>query len=353
MAAANATGNVTLGGVSPYANTTSPLAAVQNHTLGVGFSGSGFLILYFTGVTAILQSLGIINNSTRLAGSSGGAITAAAICSNVPASSQQLAANFNIAATCRPSFACRGYLDKVVRNYTTELFPASVTEQCNRRLYVTVTEARPNNLTDPPQVVGNISSKGMLLDAVAASAYLPFWSGRSAVTTIDGLPAVYDGGFSYPLPCPPGVTYCVKVTANAGVAPSNSIGPRPRLAGDNTLQLLMTARNASDSSSARFLPLNPAALPAPANPDIYPGLSGPLNVSAAVWNSYGLVIPDNDTLLSIYNQGRKDAAAWVLQHGLAQPAAVQQALQSTEGPLVPGAKAAVAGASVGRRSSVL
>lgn len=107
---------------------------------------------YFTGVTAILQSLGIINNSTRLAGSSGGAITAAAICSNVPASSQQLAANFNIAATCRPSFACRGYLDKVVRNYTTELFPASVTEQCNRRLFVTVTEARPNNLTDRPQV---------------------------------------------------------------------------------------------------------------------------------------------------------------------------------------------------------
>jgi hypothetical protein len=54
------------------------------------------------------------------------------------------------------------------------------------------------------QVVGNISSKGMLLDAVAASSYLPFWSGPSAVTAIDGLPAVYDGGFSYPLPCPPG-----------------------------------------------------------------------------------------------------------------------------------------------------
>jgi hypothetical protein len=71
---------------------------------------------YFTGVTAILQSLGVINNSTRLAGSSGGAITAAAICSNVPASSQQLAANFNIAAACRPSLACRGYLDSVVRN---------------------------------------------------------------------------------------------------------------------------------------------------------------------------------------------------------------------------------------------
>jgi predicted patatin/cPLA2 family phospholipase len=55
------------------------------------------------------------------------------------------------------------------------------------------------------QVVGNISSKDTLLDAVAASSYLPFWSGPSAVTSIDGLQAaVYDGGFSYPLPCPPG-----------------------------------------------------------------------------------------------------------------------------------------------------
>jgi hypothetical protein len=106
---------------------------------------------YFTGVTAVLQSLGIINNNTRLAGSSGGAITAAAICSNVPAATQQLAANFNIAAACRPSLACRGYLDSVVRHYTDVLFLESVMEQCKRRLYVTVTEARPNNLTDPPQ----------------------------------------------------------------------------------------------------------------------------------------------------------------------------------------------------------
>jgi predicted patatin/cPLA2 family phospholipase len=56
------------------------------------------------------------------------------------------------------------------------------------------------------QVVGNISSKALLLDAVAASSYLPFWSGPSAVTSIDGMQAVYDGGFSYPLPCPPGAT---------------------------------------------------------------------------------------------------------------------------------------------------
>lgn len=110
------------------------------------------LCSYFTGVTAVLQSLGIINNNTRLAGSSGGALTAAAICSNVPAATQQLATNFNIAAACRPSLACKGYLDTVVRKYSGALLPENVTEQCKRRLFVTVTEARPHNLTDPPQV---------------------------------------------------------------------------------------------------------------------------------------------------------------------------------------------------------
>ncbi|KAF6261671.1 hypothetical protein COO60DRAFT_1699722 [Scenedesmus sp. NREL 46B-D3] len=274
---------MTPAGISPSANSTSPLTAVQNHTLGVGFSGSGFLILYFTGVTAVLQSLGIINNNTRLAGSSGGALTAAAICSNV---------------------------------------------------------------------VGNISSKGKLLDAVAASSYLPFWSGPSAVTSIKGLPAVYDGGFSIPLPCPPGVTYCVKVTANAPVPrDATEGGQRPRLAGESTLELLMAARNASDRSSGSFLPLNPEALPVPANPDIYPGLSGPLNVTAQLWNSYGLVIPDNSTLMYVYNQGRQDAAAWVRQHRLAQPSQVLQSLQSTEVPAVGAAKQAVP-ATLGARSGL-
>jgi hypothetical protein len=47
-----------------------------------------------------------------------------------------------------------------------------------------------------------------------------------------------------------GVTYCVKVTANAPV-PRNvtGTGPQSRLAGVSTLDLLMSARNASDNSS--------------------------------------------------------------------------------------------------------
>jgi hypothetical protein len=104
--------------------------------------------------------------------------------------------------------------------------------------------------------------------------------------------------------------------------------------------------------AASFIPLNPEALPVP-SPDIYPGLSGPLNVTAQLWNSYGLVIPDNSTLLYLYNQGRQDAAAWVRQHDLAKQQQVLKALQSTEVPAVGPSRQAVPAASLGRRSSRL
>jgi predicted acylesterase/phospholipase RssA len=52
-------------------------------SLGVGYSGSGWLILFFTGVTAVLKELGIISNTTRLAGSSGGSANAAATCAGI------------------------------------------------------------------------------------------------------------------------------------------------------------------------------------------------------------------------------------------------------------------------------
>lgn len=62
-----------------------------------------------------------------------------------------------------------------------------------------------------------------------------------------------------------------------------------------------------------YLPLNPEVIPAPATPDIYPGLSSPLNVTGQQWNNWAFVIPDNATLLYIYNQGRRDAAHWAAE----------------------------------------
>lgn len=55
MEAANSTGSYASSPSPAYAtafagNSSSAAAALSNGTLGVGFSGSGFLIFYFTGV---------------------------------------------------------------------------------------------------------------------------------------------------------------------------------------------------------------------------------------------------------------------------------------------------------------
>lgn len=69
--------------------------------------------------------------------------------------------------------------------------------------------------------------------------------------------------------------------------------------------------------------------PAPAA-DIYPGISGPLPVDAATWKSFSFGIPDVGTIREIYDVGRRDAAFWVKQQGLASAADVAGALQATQ-----------------------
>jgi hypothetical protein len=104
-----------------------------------------------------------------------------------------------------------------------------------------------------------------------------------------------------------------------------------------SLLLLLTAAVADcwfcRCHAAAYLPLNPVPVTG-APPDIFPGLSGSLNISADEWNSYGLQIPPNATLLYEYNQGREDAAAWVVAYNLSELTAVQRALADTQLPMM-------------------
>eukprot|EP00879_Flechtneria_rotunda_P012288 GHRR01012834.1.p1 GENE.GHRR01012834.1~~GHRR01012834.1.p1 ORF type:complete len:332 (-),score=78.65 GHRR01012834.1:553-1548(-) len=309
-------------------NITIPSAAVQSGAgLSFGFSGSGFLIFYFTGIVSVLQSLGIVSSSTSLAGSSGGAITSAAVCSDVPAV-QQFRTNLHLATKCRPSHGCKGFLDDVVREHLAAALPEDAVQRCKHRLFVALTLARPDNESDVPLLVENFTSQQQLMDAVAASAYLPFWSSPEPVTEFEGQ-AVYDGGFAYPLPCPPGSGYCVKVSSHAQ-APDASKEPDPSVEADPALRALafLTANVSTKNTSSKYLPLNPDTMPLPGPPDVYPGLSGPLTMPVEVWNTYGMRVPDNATLLYIYDQGRQDATAWAMKSGLATRAETQQALVS-------------------------
>lgn len=236
-------------------------SAVNSNSLGVGYSGSGFLIFYFVGkqtfqaggpttnwqlqtgtwqlcasglpavavdmhqlhnpvtpmhltpchcpagVTSILKHLGIISNTTRLAGSSGGAAVAAASCAGLEPS-QQYQFLLQMADHCRPSGGCRGFLGSVVSKQLHSVLPPEAPRLCSGRLYAAVTAAKPDGLPDPHMLLGSKwADKEQLVSAVSASCYLPALSGPSATMKLDWKPeagAVYDGGFSYRLPCPPG-----------------------------------------------------------------------------------------------------------------------------------------------------
>lgn len=71
-----------------------------------------------------------------------------------------------------------------------------------------MTSAQPAGQIDPPVLLGSKwSDVDQLVSAVSASCYLPALSGPTATTRLHWKPeagAVYDGGFSNRLPCPPG-----------------------------------------------------------------------------------------------------------------------------------------------------
>lgn len=192
---------------SSMPNATAAAAAAQHGAAGVGFSGAGFLILFYTGVAAVLQRVGVLLPETPVAGVSAGMITASLLCSGVPIS-EQLAANLALADRCRSSGACRGFLDSAVRAGLSDTLPADAAARCSGRLFGGVTQARPGSQRDTGVLLGPAwASRQKLIDAVAASSFLPGQSGGLVTTTLaPAIPAAYDGGFSNALPTPPGVS---------------------------------------------------------------------------------------------------------------------------------------------------
>lgn len=99
-----------------------------------------------------------------------------------------------------------------------------------------------------------------------------------------------------------------------------------------------------------YLPLDPAPVNpiSPIRPDIYPGLSGPIKFTDAQWASFALNVADDTTLQYIYDQGRRDAAAFVGTQKLASTTAIQAALTATTSTKIVRKAAAMAAAQLRR-----
>jgi hypothetical protein len=87
--------------------------------------------------------------------------------------------------------------------------PSEAAQRCSGRLWVGITAAKPSGEKVDRSVLQGPSWRSLqqLQAAVRLSSYLPGISGRSATLRLAELASVgpaYDGGFSQPLPCPPG-----------------------------------------------------------------------------------------------------------------------------------------------------
>lgn len=163
---------------------------------------------YFVGVTAILRNLGIISATRAFAGASGGAVAAAYTCSNATNAQATFNASVNaVAAGCRLPLVnnCNKTLGAVLRGGLLATLPINAERDCANRLFVAVTRANANSLDTRVLVTGALS-RPQITEAVAASSFIPNYSGLCAVTFPAGIniPAAYDGVGTDPLPVPPG-----------------------------------------------------------------------------------------------------------------------------------------------------
>ena len=194
-------------------------------------------IMYHVGVTALLRKLGIINSRVKFAGASGGSVAAAYSCARDTLGVQKAfrGAAGTLAANCRPTVLnplannCKFTLDSAVKSYLFAALPGGVVTDCTNRLFVAVTNATTNREAVPDTrrfvTVSAQNTRLNVSEALAASSYIPRFSGVSAVTRPSSpifggstIPVVYDGVATDPLPVPPGEwgalsRQCARMTA--------------------------------------------------------------------------------------------------------------------------------------------
>jgi len=340
LAVASAASLLVVVAATPAATATAaggPLAPLAADT-GLAFSGSGFLGIFFVGVLQAFQDLGLVDQSTRVAGTSGGSLVSGVNCLGL-GRADALAVATGINDECRGQWSCAGQLDKAVRasmrNAVTIAMVADgrpkaapqserdafVVGRCAGRARFTVSVVDGSGQQRPgaalkaarPWFVSDFRNEEDFVSAGAASSYIPIFSGgggeagaaaaprpapRGGVGAKKGgggpLPATWhtlfrgqsavDGGFSAALPpCVPGVGACVTVEATTkqpGAPGMPGMGP----------------------------PTGPPLPPA----DISPGKFSPLpgGLTRKQWQQHALIAPRDGLAKDMERHGYEQAVLW-------------------------------------------
>jgi hypothetical protein len=241
------------------------------------------------GVVNMLTKLGIVDlTKTKTAGSSAGSLVATSVCAGM---SLEDAYRVTLATAqyCRANGNCMGRLDQALRRVAIGApeMPRDAWRACSGRSYIAVGVTQ-RGASPQPLLVSKFTSAEDFANTLASSCYIPFWSGPGASTAYRGR-AVVDGGFASEMPCPEGVDYCLRVSA--------------QMPGTLAQQ-----------------------------PDIAPTMWGDLQWSAQDWKAFQLFIPDDRTIGDIYEQGKRDAQLWAEASGVG---AAARALAAKAGKVLP------------------
>eukprot|EP00465_Bigelowiella_longifila_P005438 CAMPEP_0185254696 /NCGR_PEP_ID=MMETSP1359-20130426/3596_1 /TAXON_ID=552665 /ORGANISM="Bigelowiella longifila, Strain CCMP242" /LENGTH=281 /DNA_ID=CAMNT_0027837981 /DNA_START=327 /DNA_END=1172 /DNA_ORIENTATION=+ len=265
-------------GGEPVSSSIPPMAAPK---LGFSFSASGLMMPYHCGVGTALRDAGFLHDGTPLAGSSGGAITAAAFACGLP-SHEIINGIEAVAKDCRENGSFRRMLIPA-RELCEKVLPEDAHHLMNGRARVSILQVLPR----PKRLfIEHWDSKNDVVDSLMASSNIPAILAPSLLVP-------FRGGF-----CIDG-SFATKI---------GSFG-----CGDSAAQrtVRVMAFDPKDFGGLANL-ISQAALTRDAiAPGLREGDSLPISTSRALRLAAGSPPPDFETIMELYRAGYLAAELWV------------------------------------------
>ncbi|GFR45503.1 hypothetical protein Agub_g6891, partial [Astrephomene gubernaculifera] len=172
--------------------------AFRSGNIGITFSGAGFLLPYFIGVTEVLQHLRVLRpgRSTPVAGSSAGSLVAVSIACGL-SMTQMYDSFLDTVRDCRTNGSYRR-LDVVLRRWLDSTLPPDAAERCSGVATVAITRLFPRPRAE---TISTFTSREDLIAALMTSCHIPAYFNGELTANFRGKTAI-DGGVTSLMPRP-------------------------------------------------------------------------------------------------------------------------------------------------------
>ena len=260
-------------------------------------------MIYYAGVLKVLEQLGIATPGgakTPSAGASAGALASAAVCSGAGAEAFRRSISDLTARCYKTPAACAGSMDGALRATLASFLPSDAAQRCSAGALTVALTVYDEPGRPKGEEIRSFSDRGDLISTLAASSYIPMWSGARLFTGWRGR-NVIDGGVTARQPCPAGpkVSYCVRISAasaDGAAEPAGNSAGAGAAGLSEVIRQIQRALNGERTAAAAVkkppLPALSAVAPADAarmerlrqrGVDIAPGLAAPNPFSAETW----------------------------------------------------------------------